>query len=133
MIAFSDRDGEMTIMASDSERNYGGFSFFSRGSSTDKAFRVKALTPLSFLTSNSIDKVDVVKIDTEGAEYSILTSFDPAVLSEVTWITGELHGEKDFELLAYLSQWFDIELKKNFKNRLFNFRACNKKRLDLLV
>lgn len=133
MIALADQDGEMTMMVSRSDRNFGGFSFYSRGCAVDQRFTVQTATPKLFLGSHSIDKVDLIKIDTEGAEYSILTAFDPAVLSEVTWITGELHGEKDFELLAYLSQWFDLELKKNFKNRLFNFRACNKKSIDLLL
>ena len=54
------------------------------------------------------------------------------MLSKVTWITGELHGEKDFALLDYLAQWFDLELKKSFKKRLFIFRACNKNALHLL-
>jgi FkbM family methyltransferase len=131
-LALADRDGSMELMASDSERNFGGFSFFERGSDAGRKFSVATATPASFLAANGIDRVDLIKIDTEGAEHAILTAFDPAVLSKVTWITGELHGEKDFEVLAYLSQWFDIELKKSFKKRLFIFRACNREALHLL-
>jgi FkbM family methyltransferase len=131
-LALADRDGTMEMMFSDSERNFGGFSFYERGSDAGRRFTVSTATPTSFLAANAIDHVDMIKIDTEGAEHAILTAFDPAMLAEVTWITGELHGEKDFELLAYLSQWFDIELKKSFKKRLFIFRACNKNALHLL-
>jgi len=131
-LALADRDGTMEMMFSENERNFGGFSFYEPGSDVGRRFTLPTTAPASFLAANSIDHVDVIKIDTECAEHAILTAFDPAVLAEVTWITGELHGEKDFELLAYLSQWFDIELKKSFKKRLSIFRACNKNALHLL-
>jgi len=53
------------------------------------------------------------------------------MLSRVIWITSELYGQYDLELLRYLSR-FDIEVKKNFKQRLFIFTACNKQALDIL-
>ena len=78
------------------------------------------------LTEIGLKQVDIIKIDTEGSEYNILTALDESVLRSVKWIIGEMHGERDFQLLAYLSQWFDIGLKKRLTNRLFMFRACNK-------
>jgi hypothetical protein len=45
----------------------------------------------------------------------------------VGWITGELHGNRSFELLEFLSQWFDVEAKKTLGKRLFNFLARNRK------
>jgi len=131
-LALADKDGTMEMMRSDNERNFGGFSFYSAGSQAAERFSVATATPSSFLQSVGVKTVDMIKIDTEGAEYPILTAFDPEMLAKVTWITGELHGEKDFEVLAYLSQWFDIELKKRFKKRLFIFRACNKNALHLI-
>ena len=132
-LALADHDGSMNLIVSPDERNHGGYSFYQRGASADAVrVTVPAVTPGRFLAANGVDRVDLIKIDTEGAEYPILASFDPAVLAETTWITGELHGENDFELLAYLSRWFDIELKKSFRKPLFIFRACNKKTLDLV-
>lgn len=32
------------------------------------------------------------------------------------WIMGELHGERDFELLAFLFRWFDTIPKKHSKS-----------------
>jgi hypothetical protein len=52
--------------------------------------------------------------------------FDHAALQWVKRIVGELHGKRDFELLAYLSQWFDISMKKSMRKPLFIFNACNK-------
>jgi FkbM family methyltransferase len=130
--AMGGQDGELELMWSNSDTNYGGFSAFGRGSAGDRKFTVPAITPASFMKQNGLDRIDLIKIDTEGAESMILRAFDPAVLAQVTWITGELHGQDDFELLAYLSRWFDIGLRKNIKNRLFNFSACNKQALDRL-
>ena len=71
-----------------------------------------------------INKVDLIKIDTEGAEYDILTSIKSEFLEKTSWITGELHGNRDFELLNYLnSLGFSISLNKNIDNRLFMFNA----------
>ncbi|MFB3084365.1 MAG: hypothetical protein ACE1Z4_13110 [Gammaproteobacteria bacterium] len=50
----------------------------------------------------------------------------PAMLSGVQWIMGELHGVRDFELLAYLSRWFDLEVQKKMDSDLFLFHARNK-------
>ncbi len=68
----------------------------------------------------------MIKIDTEGSEYDILTALGEDMLSRTQWIMGELHGVRDFELLAYLSQWFDIGVRKGVWERLFMFHARNK-------
>jgi hypothetical protein len=52
------------------------------------------------------------------------------MLSKVKWIVGELHGVDDYKLLDYLSEFFDIQMKKMLKNRLFIFNACNKDFID---
>ena len=55
------------------------------------------------------------------------------MLSRVKWIIGELHGQREFELLAYLAQWFDISVKKSFRKPLFVFAACNKHALGEIL
>ena len=66
----------------------------------------------------------MIKIDTEGAEYDILSSLNDEILLSILWITGELHGNRDFELLNYLnSMGFSISVKKLIDNRLFMFNA----------
>ena len=71
-----------------------------------------------------ISSIDLIKIDTEGAEYDILSSLNDEILLSILWITGELHGNRDFELLNYLnSMGFSISVKKLIDNRLFMFNA----------
>ena len=125
-VALGRKNGTVEMFASDSPHNFGGFSFYDRGSDTGRKMAVEMRDANSVLRELCIDHVDLIKIDTEGAEYDILTALDESLLRSVKWIMGELHGERDFELLAFLSRWFDIETKKSLKNRLFMFRACNK-------
>ena len=112
--------------------NPGGFSMFNLGVDKSKKEAITVKNSRTYLEELGIDKVDLIKIDTEGSEYNILTTMDPEILSNVRWIIGELHGERDFELLAYLSQWFDIDMKKSLRSRLFNFCARNKKCADTI-
>ena len=65
------------------------------------ADRTAAQIARRILLAHGIAAADVIKIDTEGAEWEILTSIDRTLLSQVRVIMGELHGRRDFELLDY--------------------------------
>lgn len=79
----------------------------------------------------SLKQVDVIKIDTEGAEHEILAAFPDEVLRGASWIYGELHSANiaapsDFRALDRLSPWFSVEVRKSmFKDNYF-FDACRK-------
>ncbi len=125
-VALGNQDGEMAIFASDNDSNLAGFSFFDKGVDTTQRAVVPVRHAQGYLDEHGIDAPDIIKIDTEGAEYTILKALRPEVLARVQWIVGELHGEKDFDLLAYLTPWFEIGTSKAIHNRLFTFNACNK-------
>jgi len=77
-------------------------------------------------------RIDIIKIDVEGAEYEILEAFPDRVLAEATWIYGELHAEMAgaapaFALLSRLARWFDIEVHKSLRKRNWFFDACSKR------
>jgi FkbM family methyltransferase len=118
------------IYGCEDSNNTGGFSLFDLEVDKSNSQEVIIKEASSFLKDIGVGKVDLIKIDTEGSEYDILTSIDVETLSGVRWIIGELHGERDFELLAYLSKWFDIDVKKSLRNRLFSFNARNKNYKD---
>ena len=71
------------------------------------------------------DKVAVGSVKA-GAEWEILTALDAALLKSARVIMGELHGRRDFELLAFLQPAFHIGAKKQLRSRLFNFFAVNR-------
>jgi FkbM family methyltransferase len=72
-----------------------------------------------------LTKVDLIKIDCEGAEYDVLTALPADLLRDCTWIVGEMHDESAFPLLALLAPHFDLDLKKRMFAPFFRFHACN--------
>ena len=124
-LALSDKDGEMQMIQSPGAHNHGGWSFYQRGAQGGEQ---KVSVPIrrsgDFLRELGLARIDVIKIDTEGAEREILHGLTPEQLASVRYIVGELHGERDFELLDWLEQrGFDIECKKSFGKPCFIFKA----------
>lgn len=56
-----------------------------------------------------IRSVDIIKIDTEGAEYDILTSIPDEILDGVTVIVGEFHGTRNREIREFLERRFCVD------------------------
>jgi FkbM family methyltransferase len=120
------QDGDLKLLDSNDDANFGGFSAHHLGVNPVSSKIVPVRHAARCLADLHIAKVDVIKIDTEGSEWEILTAMDHEVLRTVRLILGELHGRKDFELLAFLQPMFDLGMKKQVKNRLFNFYAVNR-------
>lgn len=123
-------DSTPTIFAYEDNDNTGGYSLYDLQVDKAKGEQITVKHAGNFLKENNITHVDLIKIDTEGAEYDILTSMEPEMLANVRWIIGELHGERDFELFTYLSKWFDLDVKKSLRSRLHDFNARNKSCAD---
>jgi FkbM family methyltransferase len=125
-VALGPENGSVEMFFSASESNLGGFSFYGDDSNVTQKVSVVVRSAESMMRELALDHADVIKIDTEGAEYDIITSLHKDFLSRVKWIYGELHGNRDFELLAYLSEHFDIGVKRTMGTRHFMFQARNK-------
>ena len=125
-VALGARDGSIDMFHSDAKTNLGGYSFYERGSDTKTRTRVEIRRASSMMRELNLPSVDIIKIDTEGSEHAILTDLGKEFLSKTRWIYGELHGNKDFELLDFLSDQFDIGIKRTMGKRLFMFQARNK-------
>jgi FkbM family methyltransferase len=121
------KDATLELFASDNPVNFGGYSLHATGSDTSRKVSIPVRNVAAVLREIALDSVDVVKIDTEGAEWDILTAIPEHILRTAKYITGELHGNKDFALLEYLSRWFDVGMRKKLSSRLFNFQAVAKR------
>lgn len=124
--ALGAEDGELELFDSDDGANRGGYSGFAMGIDPAKSKKVPLKHAGRALAALGIERADVIKIDTEGAEWEILTALEPGLLESARVIMGELHGRRDFELLAFLQPRFHIGAKKQLHSRLFNFYAVNR-------
>lgn len=127
-------DTASLFIPSDSE-NFGGGSIYNDLEINEgKSVKIKIKYAQSYLSSILSTVPDLIKIDTEGAEHEILSSFDQKSLSKTQWITDELHGNNDFQLLHDFSNiGFNIKLNKEVDNRLCMFRAISDQALSRLT
>jgi len=77
------------------------------------------------LSELGVTKVDLLKIDCEGAESDIFAALPQELLQQCKWIVGEMHDTSGFKLLASLAPHFDLDLKKRMFSPFFRFHACN--------
>jgi FkbM family methyltransferase len=134
-IGLGSKNGNFKVYLSDDSENFGGVSLYPDpiGNKMDSYVRCEVKNINNVIKDLNIKKIDLLKIDTEGAEYDILTSIEKKILGDVSWISGELHGNKDFKLLSYLENLgFSIALKKEIDNRLFMFNAGKKEIISML-
>ena len=124
--ALGAEDGELELFDSDDRANRGGYSAFAMGIDPAKSKKVPLRHAGRALAALGIERADVIKIDTEGAEWEILTALDERLLKSARVIMGELHGRRDFALLDFLQPSFHIGAKKQLHSRLFNFYAVNR-------
>lgn len=124
------------IFANEDLTNQGGFSLFQLANDGDDTgtveevfTRVDIKSATEFISEQNISAIDILKVDTEGAEYQILSSIPEDLLSKTQWVMGELHGIKNCETLALLDKWFSIQLDKRLKRHYFQFFAINRSRL----
>jgi len=108
--------------------NFGAFSTKGRrrGQAADRAnveCEIRRLDDV--LREMRIDRVDLIKMDCEGAEADVFAGLSPQILDQCQWIVGELHDASAFALLARLAPQFDLDLKKKLFSPLFRFHACN--------
>jgi FkbM family methyltransferase len=125
-IGLGSKNGNFEVYLSDDIENFGGVSFYPDpiGNKSDSHILCEVKNINEVIEKLNIKSIDLIKIDTEGAEYDILTALQKRILRNTSWITGELHGNQDFELLHYLNNLgFSISMKKNIDNRLFMFHA----------
>ena len=128
-------NGSFKVYLSEDNENYGGASFFpkDKGHISESYTKCEVKNTNDVLKELGINSIDLIKIDTEGAEHDILTSLNKKIIQDISWITGELHGNRDFELLNYLDNLgFSISFKKIINNNLFMFSAGKKEIISKL-
>ena len=125
-VALGEQDGTLEFFASEAAANFGGFSRFGAGSDTGRKTAVTVRHAGRQLSELGLGSADVIKIDVEGSEWEILNALGEEFLSRAKYISGELHGHRDFELLALLDRHFQVAVRKRLHDRIFMFQAVNR-------
>lgn len=118
------RDGQAKIVSPKEKKMVGSFRVST--DIRDDGQTITLMSPESLLARAGLDHFDLIKVDIEGSEYDFLTSYPEEALRKTKWIIGEMHGRKDFEILAYLNPWFDIDIRKRLNKVHYTFNACNR-------
>ena len=118
-IAVSGNEGSISLTYDSQDSFTTSASIFSRHENTDQ-IDVDCVTLESIMQSNHLDRVDLLKLDCEGAEYDILYNTSGAVFDQIEHITLEAHsGERKNENVIELAKFLSGEgFKCNVKRQL---------------
>jgi FkbM family methyltransferase len=114
--------GKREIYDSEDKSNLGGFSLVLNPQGTMKSQVIQIVDVSQVYQDFGIP--DLIKIDVEGAEYEILKNMPG--LACVQWISGELHGVNEYELLSVLNKNFLLQMSRNFADKVWHFSAISK-------
>lgn len=113
--------GSRRIWPSDDPNNHGGFSTTIKNpKATSELIQIRDVAS----AFQEYGAPEVIKIDVEGAEAEIFEAMPN--LDRVKWISGELHGIRDFQVLDLLSKYFLIQCARGFSDKVWHFAAVSK-------
>ncbi|MBS3076433.1 FkbM family methyltransferase [Candidatus Pacearchaeota archaeon] len=116
-IALSDKKGKMKLY--EGNHSARGSLFREEG----KNFEIiETQTMKNFFEENKIEKCDLMKMDIEGGEYSVLYSTPKEIFDKIDKIFLEVHeidGQNKLDLIEFLNkQGFKIEIKDKSFNEM---------------
>jgi FkbM family methyltransferase len=125
-VGLGETPGSFTYRLSDDPANFGGGTFHNVGCADGDTVELPVTTLTDFCREQRIDKIDVMKIDTEGAEASIIAGTPPALLADVQVVLGELHGVDDWKVMQALTPTHDLAYEKPIGRSCYPFWAVRK-------
>jgi FkbM family methyltransferase len=96
-VAISESAGKVSLHMNDDAKMGSSIVY-----KTGKAMEVPAVTISEIIRSNRIEKIDILKVDIEGAEYRVFRGADDDVMSKIDTVIAEFHpveGEKMSDLV----------------------------------
>jgi len=90
-LAIGEKDGESELITSSSFNH----SIVINKNNSDKTEKILIKRLSSVIKNNSIDKIDFLKMDCEGAEYQIFETLESSILKKINVISMEFHDLKN--------------------------------------
>ena len=122
--------GSFEYRRSDDPANFGGGTFHNVGCAPGNTIQLPVTTLTTFCQNNRIDQIDVMKIDTEGAERSVLAGMPADLLAKIQVILGELHGVDDLQVFQMLDRTHELSYEKPVGRACYPFWAVKKAKVQ---
>lgn len=117
-----DAEGVFTFERSTDPRNFGGGGFHGGGEG-DCSLSLPVTTLRQVAKEHQIDRVDLIKLDAEGAEWPTLKGAPPELIANAEVLIGELHGRNDLQLLQTLDKTHRLGFTKRVDRKGMKFVA----------
>lgn len=129
--ALGDHDGVVHLVGSKKDNASLSLKFDHKNPDYSEEVPLRSLK--SIMEEHQIGRINLLKLDCEGAEHDIIKSLSDQDLANIDWIVGELHGvDNDYALLARLNQFFHIDGRKMLHGEAWKFHAVNRTLLPRL-
>lgn len=115
-------EGVFTFERSTDPRNFGGGGFHGGGEG-DTSLSLPVTTLQQVAEEYCIDRVDLIKLDAEGAEGPTLRGAPPELIANAEVLIGELHGRNDLQLLQTLEKTHKLGFTKHINRKGMKFVA----------
>ncbi len=119
--------GTFPFHPSSDPANLGGGSYHVGSNDPAQVIHLPVTTVGDVCQELGIKKIDLFKIDAEGAELDIIKGIPQHLLDGAAAVIGELHGIGDFEFLEHLSQSHNVGISKRYDRNCYPFVAARKK------
>lgn len=115
-------EGTFTFERSTDPRNFGGGGFHGGGEG-DCSQQLPVTTLTKIVEAHGIERVDLIKLDAEGAEGPTLRGAPAELIANAEVLIGELHGRNDLQLLQQLDQTHQLGITKRVDRKGMKFVA----------
>lgn len=125
-MGLGEREGSFDYHPSDDPANFGGGTFHEVGCDDSTCIKLPVTTLTKFCRDEGIYLIDVMKIDTEGAEWSVLSGMPYELLADVQVLLGELHSVDDWRVFQALTATHELSYEKPVGQACYPFWAVKK-------
>ena len=128
-----DREGTFSYHPSNDPKNFGGGTFQTLGCNRSQTIFLPVTTLRKVCADLNIKEVDLIKIDTEGAEWDVLQGTAPELIENCSVIIGELHSHHDSDILAKLGRSHLLAYSKPLHRHAYPFVAVRSDQATLIA
>lgn len=118
--------GRLPYRRSDDPANFGGGTFHNVRCEDQTVAYLPITTVDEVCRQYHLRHIDLMKIDAEGAEWSVIQGTPPQILAGIQVLIGELHSVDDWAICQHISRTHDLGIQKPVDRPCYPFVALRK-------